>query len=519
MKLDKDLTDKIPETWSWSSLKDIIVNHDGKRVPVRKSDRAEMQGEYPYYGASGVIDHIQDFLFEGQYLLLAEDGANLLSRSTPIAFQAHGKFWVNNHAHIMQTKGHIPLGYIEHYLNSISLAQYTTGTAQPKLTQRNMNRIPIPVAPLAEQKRIVAEIETQFTRLDQATAALERLQKQLQRYRASVLKHACEGELVAQDPTDEPAEVLLDRILAERQARWEADAWQKEIVKAQKKAAKATRKAAGLSVKAKDIPDAEWEALGENVYGKYLPNNDKWKEKYQEPERPDPADLPELPAGWVWAKVQVVGDVQLGRQRSPKHHTGEHMRPYLRVANVFEDRIDTRDVMEMNFTPEEFKTYQLKYNDILLNEGQSLELVGRPAIFRDEVSECCFQNTLVRFRCKDALLPKYALHVFLSYLHSGRFQQIAQWTTSIAHLGAGRFSELEFPLPPFAEQERIIEEVERRLSLISSAQETTKMNLKRAQRLRQAILKRAFSGQLVPQDPNDEPAAELLKRIQFANNH
>ena len=143
-----------------------------------------------------------------------------------------------------------------------------------------------------------------------------------------------------------------------------------------------------------------------------------------------------------------VGDIQLGRQRSPRHHSGTHMRPYLRVANVFEDRIDTSDVLQMNFTPSEFRTYELGYGDILLNEGQSLHLVGRPAMYRDEVPGACFQNTLVRFRPYNGLDPKFALIVFLAHLHSKRFQKIARWTTTMAHLGAARFSMVEFPLPP-----------------------------------------------------------------------
>src|SRR6185437_4842046 len=100
--------------------------------------------------------------------------------------------------------------------------------------------------------------------------------------------------------------------------------------------------------------------------------------------------LPPLPKGWCWARVDAVGEVKLGRQRSPEHHQGKHMRPYLRVANVFEDRIDLSNVLEMNFTPKEFETFRLRYGDILLNEGQSLEWVGRPAMFRGELPGACF---------------------------------------------------------------------------------------------------------------------------------
>src|SRR5207253_937299 len=103
------------------------------------------------------------------------------------------------------------------------------------------------------------------------------------------------------------------------------------------------------------------------------------------------------------------------------------MRPYLRVANVYEDRLELADVMKMNFTPAEYETYRLLPGDVLLNEGQSLELVGRPAIFRGEIEGACFQNTLIRFRPSAAVEARFALVVFRAYLHTGRFQRIAQW--------------------------------------------------------------------------------------------
>jgi type I restriction enzyme S subunit len=172
------------------------------------------------------------------------------------------------------------------------------------------------------------------------------------------------------------------------------------------------------------------------------------------------------------------------------------MRPYLRVANVFEDRLDLSDVMEMNFTPSEFETFQLKPNDILLNEGQSLELVGRPAIYKGELPGACFTNTLVRFRPFGSLDVKFALSVFRAFMHSGRFQKVAKWTTNIAHLGADRFAKMAFPLPPLAEQLRIVAEVERRLSVVEELESVVAANLQRANRLRQSILQKAFTGQL-----------------------
>ena len=211
-----------------------------------------------------------------------------------------------------------------------------------------------------------------------------------------------------------------------------------------------------------------------------------------------------------------MGEVKLGRQRSPEHHTGKHMRPYLRVANVFEDRIDTSDVMRMNFTPREFEVYRLKVGDILLNEGQSLELIGRPAMYRNEVPGACFQNTLVRFRAAELVDGRYALIVFRSYLHNGQFQRIAKITTNLAHLGADRFSRLEFPLPPPAEQLEVVRATEKRLGAAERLTSTLEQQLARAQKTRQSLRSQAFRGQLVPQDSTDEPASILLEHIQGA---
>jgi type I restriction enzyme S subunit len=171
------------------------------------------------------------------------------------------------------------------------------------------------------------------------------------------------------------------------------------------------------------------------------------------------AHLSRLPKTWTWARVDEVGEVQLGRQRAPEYHKGPNMRPYLRVQNVYEARLDLSDVKSMEFGPRDFNTFRLQTGDILLNEGQSRELVGRPALYAGEIEDACFQNTLIRFRHRSFVLPEYALIVFRAYMHSGRFQEISKQTTNIAHLGAGRFASLEFPLPPIAEQARIVAKV------------------------------------------------------------
>jgi type I restriction enzyme S subunit len=123
-------------------LGSLVENQDSIRVPVKASDRAETPGKFPYYGASGIIDYVDDYLFDGERLLVGEDGANLLARSSPIAFRANGKFWVNNHAHVLADSGIANLIYLEYHFERIDLTAYVSGTAQPKLTRASLDRIP-----------------------------------------------------------------------------------------------------------------------------------------------------------------------------------------------------------------------------------------------------------------------------------------------------------------------------------------------------------------------------------------
>lgn len=220
-----------------------------------------------------------------------------------------------------------------------------------------------------------------------------------------------------------------------------------------------------------------------------------------------------LPEGWKLLTVDESGTVDLGRQRSPKYHSGPNMKPYLRVANVHEDRIDLRDVKEMDFPLEQLARHELRPGDILLNEGNgSPELVGSPAMYRGELPGACFTNSLIRFRPFDFVDGEYALLVFLRHLRFGRFQSAAQITT-IAHMAAGRFKCVEFPVPPLDEQRAIVLEVRRHLSLLAAFESQLKFALKRSETLRRAILAAGFRGELVSQDPSDEPASDLLARI------
>jgi len=348
-----------------------------------------------------------------------------------------------------------------------AMCQKVQGALYPAVRPKDISSFCLPPFSLPQQRRIVAEIEKQFTRLEAGVAALRRVQANLKRYRAAVLKAACEGRLV---PTE-----------AELQSGSGVPPLDSKGTTKRRDAASTFETGEALLARILTERSKNWTGRG----------------TYKEPTVIDAATLPSLPSGWAWASMRQIGEVQLGRQRAPQHHTGDNMRPYLRVANVFEARIDTSDVKEMNFTPTEFERYRLRHGDILLNEGQTPELVGRPAMFRDEVAECCYQKTLLRFRAYDGVLPRFALTVFRAYMHNPRFTRAASITTNIAHLTAEKFVEIEFPLPPLAEQRRIVAEVERRLSVVEELEAVVSANLQRVARLRQAILQKAFSGALV----------------------
>ena len=149
----------IPESWKWVRFGDIMINRDSERIPLSVSTREKLKKTYDYYGASGVIDKVEKFIFDEKLMLIGEDGANLLTRSKSIAFLAEGKYWVNNHAHVIDCGDYIHLEFVMYYINAISLAKYVTGTAQPKMNQANLNSIPVALPPLSEQKRIVEKIE------------------------------------------------------------------------------------------------------------------------------------------------------------------------------------------------------------------------------------------------------------------------------------------------------------------------------------------------------------------------
>jgi type I restriction enzyme S subunit len=182
------------EGWVGTTLDKISTNFDSKRIPITKSDRKI--GEYPYYGASGVVDYVADYIFDGHMLLISEDGANLLARSTPIAFSVSGKYWVNNHAHVLKFEHMATQRFVEFYLASIRLDEYITGAAQPKLNQKALNSIPIPIPDtVGKQAEIVGRIEVFQEETQRLASLYQKKLTALDDLKKSLLHQAFSGAL------------------------------------------------------------------------------------------------------------------------------------------------------------------------------------------------------------------------------------------------------------------------------------------------------------------------------------
>jgi len=157
---------QIPENWEITTIGKSSKNFDAKRVPLKSEDRQEIQGYYPYYGAQGIIDYINDYIFDGEYLLVAEDGQNVIIQKYDIAFVVSGKFWVNNHAHILQANDNMNLHFISSILNHINITKYVTGSELKKLNKAQLNSIKIPLPPIKEQKQIADILSTADEKLE-----------------------------------------------------------------------------------------------------------------------------------------------------------------------------------------------------------------------------------------------------------------------------------------------------------------------------------------------------------------
>ena len=375
--------------------------------------------------------------------------------------------------------------FLSYFLKSSAywraISESKLGIAVQNVNATKLKKISLPIAPLSEQHRIVAKIEELFTKLDAGKEELLQAKARLKRYRQSVLKAAMGGELTEDWRKNhgsdiEPASVLLDRILQERREKWEAEQLEQMIVK-----------------------------------GK-TPKDDKWKNKYKEPQPPDTSKLPELPEGWMWITIEQLSyKVQYGS--SSKCTTDENGIPVFRMGNILDGKLIVNDLKYLPQDHNEFPNLLLETGDILFNRTNSAELVGKTAVYKGLPDPCSFASYLIRVKVTSGIFPD-----LISYYINSTYGR--QWIASVvsqqvgqANVNGTKLQALAVPLPPYLEQEQIISEVEKHLSVADAVEATVDAELKRSDALRQSILKQAFSGKLAPQNPNDEPAEKLLARI------
>ncbi len=337
--------------------------------------------------------------------------------------------------------------------------------------------------PISEQARIVEKLEELLSDLDAGVAELKTAQKKLVQYRQSLLKAAVEGALTAEwRRTHQPEETgtqLLDRILEQRRANWEA----KQLAKFQQQ-------------------------------GKTPPKG--WQDKYPEPVKPDTSNLPKLPEGWVWASLDMLGEIASGVAKGTKRNPEIPVRevPYLRVANVQRGFLDLSEIKTILATEPDIAELTLQSGDILFNEGGDRDKLGRGWIWRGEVSNCIHQNHVFRMRpFLSEIVPECISHHGNTFGKTW-FQNAGKQTTNLASINMTMLRIFPVPLAPANEQQEILSLLQLQLENLDQQEKSVALGLRQSAAQRKNILKAAFSGQLVPQDPNDEPASVLLERIQ-----
>lgn len=406
----------LPEAWATVTLESVAEIHDNLREPVNSTERKSRVGPFPYYGATGQVGWIDDFRQDGEYVLLGEDGAPFFEPTKDKAYLVSGKCWVNNHAHVLKGREGVCLNrYLLYALNQVNYRGFANGTTRLKLTQAAMRQLPINLAPLAEQHRIVTKIEELFSELDQGVASLKAAREQLKVYRQSLLKNAFEGKLTA--------------------------------------------------------------AIG-------------WREK---------------PLG------QLLGFLTSGsRGWAAYYATSGDL--FVRAQNIKHDRLELDDVAFVSLPDKaEGLRTRIQQGDLLITiTGAN---VTKSALVKHDLGVAYVSQHVALCRPTTEIQPEY-LYWFIVAEAAGRKQ-----LTDMAY-GAGKpglnlenIRSVNVTFPSLHEQQEIVEQIESKLSEADQLDQTLATALQQADALRQSILKKAFCGQLVEQDKNDEPAIALLESI------
>jgi type I restriction enzyme S subunit len=397
--------------------------------------------------------------------------------------------WLNQHIFKVVPNRELVSERFLHYLLKNAIAALVTSEHLHGSTMRHINRKPflahkVRLPSLRAQDAIAAKIDELFSDLDAGVAALERARANLKRYRAAVLKAAVEGELTEQwrneHPDVEPASKLLERILAERRKKWE------------------------------EAQLAKYAAAD-----KTPPNG--WKEKYSTPVMPRANSLPQLPDKWCWATVDQLLIEPACNGVSVRGSDNPPGIASLRLNAMSDSGFDFSQRRYIPLPEKTARELAIRMDDFFVSRGNgSLRLVGRGTLAIEPNELIVFPDTMIRLRFIDNSLAKLLAHFWPSRFIRNQVEAKARTSAGIYKISQGDLMGFHVPLPSAEEQEAIVQEIEDQLSVIDKSEEQIARALIRATSLRQSILKRAFEGKLVPQDPNDEPASVLLERIRAA---
>ena len=376
------------------------------------------------------------------------------------------------------------------FVNALTGMQY--GVSYPAVTDEQVRDQILWLPPSREQVRIVSKIEELFPELDKGVESLKTARAKLNVYRQSVLKHAFEGKLTAkwreenQDKIETPQQ-LLTRIKQEREARYE------QQLKEWKAAAKT------------------WEENGDPAKRAARPPK---LEEISHPSLTETETLPSLPAGWSYLRLGlVIDEPKYGSSKKCDYdHKGTGV---LRIPNVVRGVVDASDLKGAHFEEDEKRTYGLRNGDILMiRSNGSISIVGRCALISKAEEQYLYAGYLIRLRSNlAALLPEYLAALLSSHLLRTQIEHKAKSTSGVNNINSGEIQSLIIPFCSLSEQEVVVERLSASLCAIDAIEIEIDSQLLKADTLRQSILKKAFSGQLVPQDPDDEPASILLDRI------
>ena len=357
----------------------------------------------------------------------------------------------------------------------------SSGVNLPRVSGKRLGEYRLGMPPRSEQHRIVARIEALFAKLDDGTAALKRAAINLEHYQASVLTAAVEGRLTelwrGENPPDETGGELLRRILAERRRRWEKEQLAAFVAK-----------------------------------GRMPPRN--WRSRYKEPMAPETARLPELPERWCWVTVDQVAELlQYGSSSKTSLQADV---PVLRMGNIQDGKLEVQSLKYLPADHREFPALLLRDGDLLFNRTNSAELVGKSAVYRGQVSPCSFASYLIRVRLVEGCVPDFLAACLNSPFGRRWAAMVVSQQVGQANISGRKLRAFAFPLPPAREQVRAVAAISRLLSDGGRGKSAVRSASVDAAALRQSILKRAFEGRLVPQDPDEEPAVVLLQRTRAA---